>query len=127
MVEPENVFKLANLDTNKPGKYLLSVYQPMPFGVGKNVFMVDEVRRSKETVEGIRYSDVSLWKEFWTRTPSEEVVVRFPVSFQYILINRDQYEVISMEEAKKQIEEMEKEDAPHNHDAPVGIPSQAYL
>lgn len=98
MTEPESVFKLANLDTNKPGKFLLSVYQPVPFGMGKNVFLVDKVVTDSGMLYGLREDGTH--------------VVVFPPSFAYMLINRDQYEVISMEEAKKQIEEMEKEENP---------------
>lgn len=101
MVEPESVFKLSNLDTNKQGKYLLSVYQPVPFGMGKNVFLVDKIVNDTPPLRGIAGV-----------RDNNEVVVYFPDSFQFMLINRDQYEVISMEEAKKQIEEMEKEEVP---------------
>ena len=105
MTETENVFRLHTLDTNAQSRFLLSVYMPMPFGMGKNVFLVDYlVHTVKDTVQGTR-NDGSL-------------VVEFPNTFQYMLINRDQYEVITMDEAKRQMKEAEsEEEGPSQHTA----------
>lgn len=97
MTEPENVFRLRSLDTDKPSNYLLSVYFPVPFGMGKNVFQVDT----------LGYDSIA--KQF-IATKDGKTAVCFPESFQYLLIGREQYEVISMDEAKKLMAEAEKEE-----------------
>lgn len=95
----DNVFRLHSLDTTKPSKYLLSVYMPVPFGVGKNVFLVDGIETRDGMVTGFR-------------AEGGPVVVQFPDSFQYMLVNRDQYEIITLEEAKKQLKEEEEGEEP---------------
>lgn len=99
MSDTETVFRLRSLDTNKPSKYLLSVFFPMPFQMGKNVFLVDRLVHATPPLDLI------------TGTRDDgDVVVQFPGSFQYMLVNRDQYEVISMEEAKKFFVKQEEEE-----------------
>lgn len=111
MSEPETVFKLKALDTGAPANYLLSVYMPVPFGMGKNVFLVDYLDYDSDTrmFTGTRKKK----RKFSLAGP--EVVVSFPDTFQYMLVGREQYEIISMEEAKKALaeaEDEEKESAP---------------
>lgn len=100
MADNDTVFRLRSLDTNRPGKYLLSVFQPVPFGVGKNVFLVDRLRVCEEQISPKYYEGVM---------DDGTLVVVFPDSFSFMLIHRDQYEVITMEEAKKQMAEAERE------------------
>lgn len=99
MPDNDTVFRLRSLDTNRSGRYLLSVFQPVPFGVGKNVFLVDAIRTPDQTSA----------KHYEGVMDDGTLVVAFPESFSFMLIHRDQYEVITMEEARKQMAEAERE------------------
>jgi hypothetical protein len=83
------------LDVEEPSKYLLSVYSPGPFNTSRSLFLVDTLAYDPDS------------HQYSGRRDDGEVVVSFHDSYTYMLVNKDLYEVISMDEAKRMMKQEE--------------------
>ena len=97
MPNPEKVFRLKYLDVEQPATYMLTVIQALPFGVGKHSFLVDS----------LEYEETCHW--FVAKRKDDSVVAVFPDSYTYFLVNLNQYEVVSFEDAQKEMKDADAE------------------
>lgn len=107
MVEPENILRMKFLDTTVETGHVLMVYMPGPFMSGKLSFLVDELEHDGQTNSYIGYRtnrNTSTLKWLLGAPPRQEII-RFPASFNYMLVSRDHYDAIPYAEAKKDLEE----------------------
>ncbi len=91
----DKVFKLRGLDPDREGQYLLTLYYPMPFQTGHRIFLIDRLAMNTDNYQAHR---------------GEDLIVQFPKNFNFLLVNRSEYESITMAEAKKLMEKSKDED-----------------
>ena len=101
----ERVFKLRNANDSQEGRYLLTVYHPVPFGMGPRTFVVDafEIQGTPPTTA-------------FGRGVDGDIIVQFPTNFNYMLISRDRYETLTISEAEKLVREAEEEETKEEGD-----------
>lgn len=96
----QNVLRRRGLDPAQPGAYVLSVYLPMPFGMGRQTHLVDRVEYRSIVgrfvlLEGMDHEG--------------NVVVSFPCEqYQYMLVDRRQYDIISQEQVEAEERDAQK-------------------
>lgn len=114
MVDTDKIFRPRPLVEEDPGKFMLTVYMPQPWGIGKNSFFVDDIDYVKPqpdtpnviAIRGIIGED-------------RRTVVVFSSNFEYTLIERGQFETVTLAqikaEHKQAHEDMKCEDEDEQH------------
>lgn len=76
---------------------MLTVYMPVPWGIGKNSFLVDDIDFVKLNPEADKYVAV---RGVIGPKGAQETVVIFPSELQYTLIERGQFEMLTYGDMK---------------------------
>lgn len=97
-------FRFKDLPIDSGAKYLLNVFMPMPFGMGKNTFLVDDV----DTVA--RTGTVSTVRG----TKDGKLVVEFPDSFHFMLIDINQFDALTPEQIAEEEKKYQESQAKQN-------------
>lgn len=87
-------YRFADIPRETEATHLINVFMPLPFSVGKNTFLVDKVDITSDTV---------------TASLKGEMIVTFPTSYQYMVINLKQYKILSDEELEAEEQKFKEE------------------
>lgn len=101
----EEILRLKPLVRDEPGKYVLTVFMPfmggMGMGVSKIQFLVDKLHSDAPTNRrnGFLVDERGV----------EKLVVSLPMDVAYMMVSREQYEMVSLDQMKEEYLKAHKE------------------